>query len=116
MAKKWLGTFSIIDDDFDLFAALEFMDDVVLTSDRVAMDWHDDSDHYSVVLHPVNRKGYVCWYGKILLVNNNSIVGEISAVRYDLKGGGAILLCQWEQNGGGGNGVFEILPADSVYE
>lgn len=97
------------------------LSDVVVTPDRIAVDWAEDDDvHLNVVLYPHDdaRQPHS---GRIATREHPTADGYASVWRYDLKGGGILLRMTWqldaldgfpvverERHGRGARGAAEV--------
>ena len=99
--------------DFDLTSYTETAKDAVVTDDKISIDWETSGSKYSVILRAMKNSKFNLWSGAISGLNQRDTRGEMEGFRYDIVGGGVLLVVKWIQEGTAGRGIYELLPVET---
>lgn len=91
---------SLTEPDWDLL-------DVIITKERIAIDWKEDESTYGLVLYP-HDDALVEYSGRMTMRERPTLVGHASAYRWNVVGKGVLLLAKWEIDGNAGICMFEL--------
>lgn len=81
--------------------------DVIITKERIAIDWREDAASYCLVLYS-HDDALVEYSGRMTMCECPSLVGHVSAYRWNVVGKGVLLLAKWEIDGNAGICMFEL--------
>ncbi len=95
--------------NFVLTAYSELITDAVIADDRIAIDWLNSDESMGAILRVSVVDGVEIWSGDIIGTIPRTKRGEMSAVRYNLEGGGVVLIVKWLQDSFEGQGMYEIV-------
>ncbi len=112
--KKWSGTYTEFgnnSDEFRLTECTSLIDDAKITQTRIAIDWTEPDGKYLAVLVPELEGEMEIWRGRIQCSVHPRERGRMDAVRYNLKGGGILLVVKWVANGYEGAGMYELFES-----
>lgn len=105
--KKFYGTYSDLDEDFFFNETTGDLEEVIVTSARIAMQWKDGDSLLSATLKPVNDTLPI-YQGDMIARTRPMEPGRLTAFKYELKNGGILLLAKWEMDNAEGFSIFEL--------
>ncbi len=88
------------------------LDEVIITKDRIAIGWQENEADYGFVIYP-HDDALVEYSGRMTIRQRPSLVGHVSAYRWNVVGKGVLLLAKWEIDGNAGICMFELERSQS---
>lgn len=109
---RWSGTYTELAQDTNFSECDDHLDDVVVSDERISLDWSVDQEKYNAVLRQTTVEDCERWRGAITVAYGaeHHKCGSIDGIRYDLYDGGVLLVAHWIENDYSGVALYELHP------